>query len=36
VKKGIDKVLNKISKGTGLFVLHKGIIRTAIYYLLGN
>jgi len=36
VKKGMDKVLNKISKGTVLLVLHKGIIRTAIYYLLGN
>ncbi len=36
VKKGIDKVLSKISKGTVLLVLHKGIMRTAIYYLLGN
>lgn len=36
VKKGIDKVLNKVNNGTVLLVLHKGIIRTAIYYLLGN
>ncbi|MEQ8168995.1 MAG: histidine phosphatase family protein [Candidatus Eremiobacterota bacterium] len=36
VKSGIDNVLNKINKGTVLLVLHKGIIRTAIYYLLGN
>lgn len=36
VKNGIDKVLNNISKGTVLLVLHKGIMRTAIYYLLGT
>ncbi|MEQ8189137.1 MAG: histidine phosphatase family protein [Candidatus Eremiobacterota bacterium] len=36
VKKGIDKVLNKVNNGTVLLVLHKGIMRTAIYYLLGN
>jgi len=36
VKSGIDGILSRINEGTVLLVLHKGIIRTSIYYLLGN
>jgi len=36
VKNGIDMVLNMVKEGTVLLVLHKGVIRTSIFYLLGK